>query len=73
MRVLMSALHPEGGIRTFFRYIYGHPVFSGSRFTLVAPDRNLSEYLAEFLPDQSIQIIVAEKGKPGFIRQMRAV
>ncbi len=73
MRVLMSALHPEGGIRTYFRYIYGHPVFSDCRFSLVAPDRGLAEYLAEFLPDRRIEIVVAAKGRARFIRQVRGL
>jgi len=73
MRILMSALHPEGGIRTFFRYIYGHPVFSTNSFTLVAPDRELGLYLAEFLPDRRIQLVPAQSGKIHFMRQIRTL
>lgn len=71
MHVLMSALHPEGGIRTFFRYIYGHPVFAKTTFTLLAPDRDLGVYLAEFLPERRIQLIPAESGHLKFMRQLR--
>ena len=67
----MSALHPEGGIRTFFRYIYGHPAFSGVSITLVAPDNGLSEFLGEFVPENRIQVVPAEAGKVGLIRQLR--
>jgi len=73
MNILMSALHPEGGIRTFFRYIYGQPVFSGHTFDLIAPDRELSRYLDRFLPEQRIRVIVAEKNKVRLIRQIRAI
>jgi len=73
MRILMSALNPTGGIRTFFRYVYGHPVFSGSSFTLVAPDNGLSEYLGKYLPDNRIRIISAEPNKLRFIKQIRSI
>ena len=73
MRVLMSALHPEGGIRTFFRYIYSHPVFSGIHFTLVAPDRGLTDYLAEFVPERQFEIIEPLQGKLRIIRQLRGL
>jgi len=73
MHILMSSLHPVGGIRTFFRYIYGHPVFSGNVFTLVAPDNGLSEYISEFLPDKRISVIPAETNKLLFLRQLRSI
>jgi len=73
MRILMTALHPVGGIRTFFRYIYGHPVFSDFSFTLVAPDDGLSEYLDEFLPLNRIRIVPAEPDNLRFMRQIRTV
>jgi len=71
MRILITALQPQGGIRTFFRYMYGHPVFCTSTFTLVAPDKGLSEYLNEFMPDRRIQTVPAVSNKLGFIRQIR--
>jgi glycosyltransferase involved in cell wall biosynthesis len=71
MRVLMSALHPEGGIRTFFRYIYGHPVYSDVSITLVAPDNGLSEFLGKFVPENRIQVVPAKTGKYALIRQLR--
>jgi len=73
MRILMFALHPEGGIRTFFRYIYGHPVFADTTFTLVAPDRELGQYLAKFLPENRIQLIPAQTGKLRVIRQIQTL
>jgi len=72
MHVLMSALHPEGGIRTFFRYIYGHPVFAGDVFTLVAPDNGLSAYLDRFVPGR-VRVIAAEPDKLRLALQIRAI
>ena len=71
MRILMSALQPGGGIRTFFRYVYSQPCFSDCRFTLVAPDRGLADFLAEFIPDNRITVISARQGNLAFTRQLR--
>ncbi|MDF0750466.1 glycosyltransferase family 4 protein [Marinobacter sp. 71-i] len=71
MRILMSALQPGGGIRTFFRYIYSQPCFSDCRFTLVVPDRGLSDFLSEFIPGNRITVVPARQGNLAFARQLR--
>jgi glycosyltransferase involved in cell wall biosynthesis len=71
MNVLMTALQPGGGIRTFFRYIYSQKVFEGFRFTLLAPDDGLSDYLSEFLPSGRITVISAEPAPIKFMVQVR--
>ena len=71
MRILMTALNPGGGIRTFFRYVYGNEAFNGYTFTLVAPDEGLSAFLNEFLPAGRITVIPAAAGKMSFLRQLR--
>jgi len=71
MNVLMTALQPDGGIRTFFRYIYGHPAFDDCVFTLVAPDEGLSGYLSEHLPPGRIEVIPASDSKAVYIKQLR--
>ena len=71
MRILMSALQPGGGIRTFFRYIYSQPCFSDCRFTLVAPDRGLSQFLATYIPGDRISVVSARQGNLPFVRQIR--
>ncbi len=38
MKVLMTAMQPSGGIKTFFRYVYQQPAFSDDNFVLIAPD-----------------------------------
>lgn len=71
MNVLMTALQPGGGIRTFFRYIYSQPVFEDFSFTLLAPDDGLSDYLAEFLPAGRITVISAGPSLIKFMGQAR--
>ena len=71
MHILMSALQPRGGIRTFFRYVYGNEAFSDFAFTLVAPDEDLSAFLNEFLPADRIAVVPAESGKFSFMAQLR--
>ena len=71
MHILMSALQPGGGIRTFFRYIYGQAKFDDCHFTLIAPDHGLSEYLNEFLPEKRIELVEAAPSNSGFVKQIR--
>lgn len=71
MDILLTALQPDGGIRTYFRYIYGCPCFADCRFTLVAPDNRLSEFLDKVLPEGRIQLVPAEINAAGFIAQVR--
>lgn len=44
MNVTVLAVHPEGGIRTYFAYIYGNKAMSDVRFTLVSPETTASEF-----------------------------
>ena len=69
----MTALQPGGGIRTFFRYVFGQSCFSDCQFTLVAPDAGLSDYLDEFLPAGRFKLIEAEQGYSQFVRQIRGL
>ncbi|NMT63785.1 glycosyltransferase family 4 protein [Marinobacter orientalis] len=71
--VLMTALQPGGGIKTFFRYVYGQENFKNYEFTLVAPDHGLGEYLRDFLPSGRIRLETAETGSFAFIRQVRSL
>lgn len=71
MRILMSALQPGGGIRTFFRYIYSQPCFDNCSFVLAAPDNGLSDYISKHLPEGRISIVPAELGHFSFVRQVR--
>ena len=45
-RVLVFARHPSGGIRTYFRYVYGNTATQGAQLTFIAP---ASEQLDEVL------------------------
>lgn len=37
MKILAVARHPGGGIRTYFRYVYGNPVMEDIQVSLLAP------------------------------------
>lgn len=73
MRILMTALQPGGGIRTFFRYVYSQGCFHDCSFILVAPNARLTEFLAEHLPEDRIRLIPAEVGHLSFLRQVRTL
>lgn len=73
MNVLMTALQPGGGIRTFFRYIYSQKDFRRDNFTLIAPDADgkLSEFLQSYLGQDRLRIISAPSGKLEIVRTVR--
>ena len=73
MRILMSALQPGGGIRTFFRYIYSQHCFDNCSFVLVAPDKGLSDYISQHLPEGRIRVVPADSGHVAFVRQVRGL
>ena len=52
----MTALWPVGGIRTFFRYVYGQQDFNDLELDLVAPDAGLGDYLDTYLPPNRITL-----------------
>jgi len=63
LNILLTALHPVGGIRTYFRYVYSEPVFKNVNITLLAPDDGLTDFLREYLPDNRITLIPTHSKK----------
>ncbi len=74
MKVLMTALQPGGGIRTFFRYIYSQPDFKDDTFTLIAPDADgkLSAFLQTNLGQDRFRVISVHSGILDFVRRVRS-
>ncbi len=56
MNILMPALHPVGGIRSFIRYVYGHSSFREFQFTLIAPGEDLSNYFSNYIPKSQFSV-----------------
>jgi len=63
LNVLLTALHPVGGIRTYFRYVYSEPAFKDVNLTLLAPDEGFDDFLREYLPDNRITLIPTNNNK----------
>ncbi len=71
MKVLLTARQPGGGIRTFFRYIYGQRCFSDVSLTLVAPDVGLSGYLEKHIPSDRFEAKYVETSSRALLRAIR--
>jgi glycosyltransferase involved in cell wall biosynthesis len=71
MRVLMTALQPGGGIRTFFRYIYSQPCFEDCTFVLLAPDDGLTQFLSQYIPEGRLSVRSAPQGSLNFVPEAR--
>lgn len=57
MKILLVARWPVGGIKTYFRYIYGASLFKDAEFSLIAPEEGLAEFLNTQLPDGRITLL----------------
>ncbi|MCP1677150.1 glycosyltransferase involved in cell wall biosynthesis [Natronocella acetinitrilica] len=71
MKVLLSALWPVGGIRTFFRYVYGSPHFADVDVTLVGPDVGLSHFLKYNAPETRITVQACEQSAGDLLKATR--
>ncbi|QCF26287.1 glycosyltransferase family 4 protein [Hydrocarboniclastica marina] len=71
VKVLLTARQPGGGIRTFFRYVYGHPCFSDVHLTLVAPDPKLEQFLGSFISPQNFTFHVVKPSNRAVYRKTR--
>ncbi len=71
MKVLLTAIHTGGGIRTFLRYIYGHSAFSDCELVLIAQDDTLEEYLANVLPEGRMSVIATPLDNLVTLRRIR--
>jgi glycosyltransferase involved in cell wall biosynthesis len=57
MKILLVARWPVGGIKTYFRYIYGSSQFDGAEITLLAPPEDLENFIATQLPNGRIKLV----------------
>lgn len=60
MNILVVARWPVGGIRAYFRYVYGNDALRGKQFVFVAPDDGLGLFLEKFLPRGSFRLLATE-------------
>lgn len=57
MKILLVARWPVGGIKTYFRYIYGCEVFKNAEIFLIAPEDGLADFLNTQLPQGRITLL----------------
>lgn len=60
LRVLLVAINPVGGIRTFFRYVYSSPMLDDYDFTFVTPDPEFEAFAQEFIPQANVITVQAK-------------
>jgi len=71
MKILLVARWPVGGIKTYFRYIYGSEEFVGTEITLLAPAEDLENFLATQLPEGRIKLVPTETGYFAFTKSLK--
>ena len=71
MKVLLTALQPGGGIRTFFRYVYSQACFDDVRITLIAPASGLGDYLGKHIPPERFRVIDIEASSFALLKAVR--
>ncbi len=60
-QVLVFARHPSGGIRTYFRYVYGDPVMENLLLTLLAPRSDALTSVVEELAHVQDKTVTEDK------------
>lgn len=71
MNVLMSAFDAGGGIRTFLRYVYGHPVYSDLHLKIVSADTSLPAFIDRQLPSGRLDVKLTSRSRVDFVRTLR--
>jgi len=72
MKILLVARWPVGGIKTYFRYIYGAPEFENVEITLLAPEEDLGNFLSTQLPQGRIRLVSTKTDYFSFVKSLRA-
>ncbi len=67
MEVLELARWPVGGIRTYFRYVFGNKLFREHFLTFVVPDSRLLPLLQQHLPDGSYRFVATKNSATGML------
>lgn len=73
MKILLLARWPVGGIRSYFRYVYGNKAFSGYHLTFVAPDKELAPYLDQYITAGSHEFVATPDSSLALFRCAMAV
>jgi glycosyltransferase involved in cell wall biosynthesis len=71
VKVLMSSLHPVGGIRTHLRYVFGLADFKDIEITLLAPGEDVAGYFAEHIPRSNFNVQTSSPDPKELIREIR--
>jgi glycosyltransferase involved in cell wall biosynthesis len=60
MEILQLARWPVGGIRTYFRYVFGNKLFHDQVLTFVVPGSGLLPLLQQYLPEGSYRFVATK-------------
>lgn len=71
MKILLVARWPVGGIKTYFRYIYGATEFTNVEITLLAPEEDLGDFLSTQLPEGRIKLVPTKTDYRSFVNSLR--
>ena len=73
MKILLTCVQPVGGIRTFFRYIYGSSLFANMELTFFTPSKRLKPYLDNNLKlsEGGLRHVFSGGGMKNFILNLR--
>lgn len=71
MKVLLTALQPGGGIRTFLRYVYSQECFGDVTIDLLAPGGTLGPFLEEHIPSGRFRVKDIEPASRSLLRAAR--
>ena len=69
--ILLTARWPVGGIRSYFRYVYGCEVFRNCRFTLLCPSAVVDKTLEKEFPTGAFEVVGVKGNLTNLGREIR--
>lgn len=71
MKVLMAAVWPVGGIRTFLQYLYSQAAFETCNISLVTPGDDLAKFFSSSIPPARFEVRTCSGGLKGLAVELR--
>jgi len=72
-RIVIVAKKPVGGIRTYFKYVYGSPIFDDYQFVVITPRYELKDYISEVFSGKDFEYIETDDTHSGLVKATRKV
>jgi glycosyltransferase involved in cell wall biosynthesis len=68
MKILITALHPVGGIRTYFRYVYSQQNFTDDELVFLCPNSDIEDFIKNYIKHEKVEVVLVKSKFQYFIK-----